>query len=111
MAQPVLFKALFFTLIGIGVALEVIGDVYFKRWALENKTALLIIGLTVYFAGAAFWAFSLKHELLSKAVSIFTILNLVVVVLVGVLVFKEDLSLVNKIGIALGIVSIILIEL
>lgn len=32
-------------------------------------------------------------------------------VMVGVLVFKEDLSLINKIGIILGIIGIILIEM
>jgi multidrug transporter EmrE-like cation transporter len=104
-------KFLFFTLIGIGVALEVIGDVYFKKWAMENKTLLLILGLAVYFAGSVFWALSLKHEYLSKAGAIFTVLNLIAVVLIGALLFQENLTLTNKIGIALGIVSIILIEL
>lgn len=109
--SPDTTKFLFFALIGIGVTLEVIGDVYFKKWAIENKTALLIIGLTIYFAGAVFWALALKHEFLSKAIAIFTVLNLIAVVLIGTLLFHEDLSLVNKIGIALGIVSIILIEI
>lgn len=109
--SPDTTKFLFFALIGIGVALEALGDVYFKKWALENKTALLIIGLTIYFAGAVFWALALKHEYLSKAIAIFTVLNLIVVVLIGVLLFKEDLSFANKIGIALGIISIILIEM
>ena len=40
-----------------------------------------------------------------------SILNLIIVVLVGVLYFNETLSLVNKIGIALGVLSLILIEI
>ena len=58
-----------------------------------------------------FWAYSLKYGHLSKAISIFAILNLVILVLVGVFIFKEDLSLTNKIGIILGIIGIILIEI
>jgi len=37
--------------------------------------------------------------------------GLVIVVLVGVLYFNEDLSLINKVGIGLGILSVILIEI
>ena len=98
-------------MIGLAVALEVMGDIYFKKWSLESKNALLIIGLLIYFIGTIFWAISLKYEYLSRAISIFTILNLVVVSLVGVLYFKENLSLLNKIGISLGILSVLLMEL
>ncbi len=104
-------KLIFFGLIGLAVALEVIADIFFKKWALENRNMLLFFGLGFYFAGTVFWAFSLKYDLLSRAVSIFTVLNFIVVVLVGVLVFKEDLSLINKIGIGLGVVSVVLMEM
>ncbi len=63
------------------------------------------------FVGTIFWAFSLKYDLLSRAVSIFTVLNFIVVILVGILVFKEDLSFINKIGIGLGVVSVVLMEI
>lgn len=98
-------------LIALAVLLEVIGDVFFKKWALENKNQLLILGLIIYFIGTFFWAISLKYEFLSKAISVFTILNLIIIVLVGLIYFKEGLSLINKIGIGLGILSVILIEI
>jgi multidrug transporter EmrE-like cation transporter len=104
-------KLAFFGLIIIGVLLEVAGDVFFKKWALEHKNVLLYIGLLIYFSGAIFWALSLKFEYLSRAISIFTILNLIIAVLAGVLFFKENLSITNKLGIALGIISVILLEL
>lgn len=110
MKPEILTKLLFFGLIILAVGLEVIGDVFFKKWSLENRNVLLVIGLAIYFIGTIFWAVSLKYEYLSKAISVFTVLNLVIVSLVGVLYFNEDLSLVNKIGIAVGIVSVILIE-
>lgn len=44
-------------------------------------------------------------------VSVFTTLNLIAIVLAGVFIFKEDLSVLNKIGIILGVLSLLLIEL
>lgn len=67
--------------------------------------------MVIYLVGTALWAFSLKYEYFSKAVSVFAILNLMIAVLAGVIIFKDDLSVINKVGIALGIISIILIEL
>ena|SRR3989338_3739708 len=104
-------KQLFFLLIFLAVALEAVGDVLIKKWALGEKSFFLIVGVALYFIGSAFWIVSLKYEYLSKAISIFTILNLIVVVLAGVVLFKENLTTINKIGIMLGIVSVALIEL
>lgn len=111
MVSPVLLKSIFFGLLLIAVLLEVAGDVLFKKWALGSRNLLLILGLLVYFIGTVFWAVSLKYEFLSKAISVFTIMNLILVVLVGVVLFKEDLTLLNKIGIILGIVSVVMIEI
>jgi multidrug transporter EmrE-like cation transporter len=101
---------LFMGCIILGVMFEAIGDVVLKQWAMAHHNLMLISGLLVYFIGAIFWAFSLKYELLSKSISIFTILNLIAVALLGVFLFNEKLTLVNKLGILLGIVSVILIE-
>ncbi|HLD05079.1 MAG TPA: SMR family transporter [Candidatus Nanoarchaeia archaeon] len=106
----VLLKYGFWLFLILAVLLEVIADVLFKKWSLENKNLLLVLGLFLYFIGTVFWAFSLKYEYLSKAISVFTVLNLVIITLVGVVLFKEHLSLVNKIGVLLGILSVGLIE-
>lgn len=111
MSSEVTLKFIFFGLIILAVALEVVGDILFKKWSIGNKNILLYFGLLIYFVGTIFWAISLKYNYLSKAISVFTVLNLIIVVLVGVMYFKEDLSLTNKIGIILGILSVILIEI
>lgn len=111
MAIEIASKLIFFSMIILATALEVGGDIFFKKWAIGGKGLVLLIGLLAYFIGTIFWAISLKYEFLSKAISIFTILNLIVIILVGVIMFKEDLSLVNKIGMVLGVLSVILIEI
>lgn len=103
-------KTIFLLLISLAVLLEVAGDILFKKWAIENRQLLLLVGLIVYFVGTIAWAFSLKYDYISKAISILSVLNLVIIVLVGVLFFNEQLSLPNKIGIVFGVLSVVLLE-
>jgi len=104
-------KLLFWIFVILGVSLEIAGDIYFKKWVAEHRNLFLLVGFGIYALGAIFWALSLKYELLSRAISVFTVLNLIIIALVGVLFFDEKLSSVNKLGIGLGILSILLIEI
>ncbi len=110
MTSEIALKTIFFVLVILVAMLEASGDVILKKWAVDRKQFFFILGLIVYFVATVIWAFSLKYEFLSKAISIITILNLIIVVLVGVLYFKEDLSIINKVGIVIGIISVILIQ-
>ena len=101
----------FLLLISGAVIFEVVADTLFKSWSLGGRNVFFWIGIALYTIGTFIWAYSLKFNFLSKAISIFTILNLIAVVLIGVLYFKENLSLTNKIGIVLGIASVILLQL
>lgn len=98
-------------MIALGVGLEILGDVFFKKSMVEHKSIYLWIGYGIYIIGALFWALSLKYETLSKAIVIFTVLNLVIVSIIGVFFFHESLTLANKIGILLAVGSILLIEI
>lgn len=104
-------KVIFLLLLGAAVMFETVADVAFKFSHLQNKQLWLWLGVGLYTTGTIIWAFSLRYEYLSKAISIFTILNLVAVIAVGVLFFHEDLSLINKLGIGLGVISVILMQL
>lgn len=108
MALPT--KWMFLTLVLLSVGLEILSDTLFKKWANEQKLIFFGIGMIVYFIGTAFWAFSLQHEDLSKAIVVFTLINLVAGVLVGVFYFRESLYHFQKAGIGLAIVSVLLME-
>ena len=103
-------KQYFFILIFLAVMLEVGADILFKKWSMGNKEVLFYLGLALYTGGTLLWALSLRYELLAKAITMFTVLNLLLVVLAGVFMFKETLSPVNKAGILLSVISIILLE-
>ena len=66
-------------------------DTYVEAMKRHNvgKVVLLGVGGCI---GTVFWAISLRHDLLSRAVTISTVVNLLAVVVVGVSVFHEELS-------------------
>ena len=88
--------------------LEAVADVLFKFWTLNNKISLLVVGIIIYTIGTGIWAYSLRFEFLSKAITIFTVLNLILVIIAGLILFGEHLSFYSKVGIVLGIVSVFL---
>jgi len=107
MNQQIIFLGLLF----LAVILEAIADVSFKYSYLQNKPAYLWGGIALYTIGTIIWAMSLRYEFLSKAISLFSVINLIIVILVGIIVFKEDLSLINKVGVGVGILSVILMQI
>ena len=100
-------QSYFLAFIILAVFFEVLADVLFKYWSINGRSMLLIGGILLYAIGTVIWAYSLKFEHLAKAVSVFTVLNFMAVILVGVLLFKEQISLINKFGIGLGVVSVL----
>ena len=111
MEMSAVSKAMFIGIMLLAVLLEVTGDLFFKKWALNENFEHLHIGLFLYFLGSVFWAMSLRYETLSRAIFVFVILMLIAGTLVGVFYFNETLSTANKFGILLGLLSLILIEL
>ena len=98
-------------LIIIGASIEVFADVFFKMWSDKGGNHLIVAGILLYLIGTGCWVTSLKYETFTKSGVIFLLLNIILLSLTGLFFFKEDISMVNKIGILLGIVSIIMVEM
>ena len=93
-------KWAFLLLLLLAVCFEIMADVLFKKWALDGRNLLFYSGLLLYFVGTVFWAFSLRYELLSRAVTVFTVMNFVAVVLVGIMFFP--MAVLSPISVELG---------
>lgn len=104
-------KTLFFILVFVAALFEAIGDAVLKQWAIKSGKLLFGVGFGVYLLAIIVWAVTLKYEYLSKAISIVTILNLIIVILIGIFLFKEKLTLINTIGLGLGVVSVVLMSI
>jgi len=91
--------------------LEIIADILFKEWAIHAKKIPLFSGIILYVLATFAWAFSLKYQGLVRAVLIFGIITATVAILIGIFIYKEQASPLNILGIILGIISIILLEI
>lgn len=97
-------------LLGGGVILT-IGDLVFKQWVVSRSNYLYIIGLLVYLLGLNFLAQSYKYEDIAVALVIFIVFNVVTLSIVGVVFYHEVLTPFEIIGILLGMVAIIFLEI
>jgi drug/metabolite transporter (DMT)-like permease len=95
---------------GITLIFDILGDFMAKKWGMENKAIFLYLLIFFYSVSGVLWGLSLRYGELSKGTMIINLLNVFIMIIIGVVVFKEDLTLPNKIGIALGLVSIYLIQ-
>ncbi|PIR53368.1 hypothetical protein COU76_01500 [Candidatus Peregrinibacteria bacterium CG10_big_fil_rev_8_21_14_0_10_49_10] len=103
-------KVFFIFFMALTVLFELAGDYLFKKWSLTSNRYTIGAGLLMYFIGTVFWAFSLKHEELSQAIIVFVLLTMIGAVLIGSYLFGEHATLLNKLGILLALLSVVMIE-
>jgi multidrug transporter EmrE-like cation transporter len=101
----------FWVLLAGAVVLEAAGDVLFKMAHIESRTTFLVLGTILYLIAVVVWAFSLKYEMLSKAIALFSVLNAMAVIAAGFVLFGEQPSLLAKVGMVLGVVAVGLLQL
>ena len=95
----------------LGGSILTIGDIVMKKWVLSNSLGTFILGLSIYLIGLVFLAFSFKFKNIAVASTIFVIFNVVTLSLVSFFYFKEVISPLQILGIFVGIIAIIVLEL
>lgn len=97
-------------LLFIGGLILTVGDIIMKKWVLIDDIYFYITGLAVYLVGLNFLAQSFKFKNIAVASTIFVIFNVVMLSIVSWYYFKETLSTYQILGIILGLVSVVLLE-
>lgn len=100
-----------FILLFVGGSILTVGDIVMKKWVISNSTPIFVSGLTIYLVGLIFLAQSFKYKNIAAASTIFVIFNIITLSIVSWFYFKEALTPFQFVGIALGIASIIFLEL
>lgn len=92
------------------VVFEACADIVAKYFAITNKIWIGAAALGVYIFANFFWLISLKNgaELATGAV-IFSIVSEVLAILIGVLIYHEQITQTQGMGIILGLVSLVLL--
>jgi multidrug transporter EmrE-like cation transporter len=92
------------------VFFEGCADIVAKYFAITNKTYVAIGALALYVVANIFWLISLKHGVtLATGAVIFSIASEVLAILIGLLLYHEQISLLQGVGIILGIISLVLL--
>ena len=94
----------------IGGIILTVGDLLFKFWIESDNRALYVVGLFVYVVGLLFLVESFRSENMAVASTIFVIVNVVTLALVGWLYFGERLSILQIFGILCAFLAVFLLE-
>ncbi len=96
--------------LGILIVFELIADILAKNWSMKGGWLLAAGALVAYLLGNTFWLFALKNGSgLAKGAVIFSIVSAVLAIGLGVFFYKEDLTKIQYAGVALGLLSLVLI--
>jgi multidrug transporter EmrE-like cation transporter len=93
-----------------GVVLTV-GDIIMKKWVTNGSHVFYFLGLAVYLVGLNFLAQSYHFRNIAGASTAMTIVNVILLLGFSYFYFKEPLSPLQLIGVALGIIAIVFLEL
>ena len=88
-----------------------LGDVFFKKWATEDKYIFYGAGILFYIIGLIFFSLTLKEKNLAVASTILVTMNTISLVAVSYFYFHEKLTPIQAGGLVLSIIGVILLEM
>ena len=92
------------------VVIEAVSDIVAKEWSLRDKTWLFVVALSGYILTNLFWLWALKNDVgLARGAVIFSAGSAILGVVSGFLIYKETFTVLETIGIMLGLLSLIFI--
>ncbi len=101
-------------LIGIGLsAITVLADAFIKHASLQNAFSgwqMLILGAIIYGLTAFGWFFVMRKLKLSTLGVLYGVSVIIILTLVSVFYFKERINSMEMFGIALAIISLIILS-
>ena len=108
MSDSIIPVLIVIVLAGVGV----LGD-YFVKLAGNGPSYIsytpFLTGMLIYALTAVGWFYVMKHIKLSAGGVFYSLTTVILLTIVGALFFKEKLNSTDIIGIALGIISIVLL--
>lgn len=91
---------------GTGV---VLGDTMAKVWSLNPRWSIFVVAMLGYFVSGFFYIPSLLREGLVITSVIWSLISIIGFLFVGLVFFKEHLTLIQWIAVALGVVSLLIL--
>jgi multidrug transporter EmrE-like cation transporter len=98
-------------LLFLGALIDTFGDIIMKKWVITKSLWVFAAGMFTYLVGLGFLAYSYNYKNIAVASAIFVVLNIILLLLASWLYFKEPLSVLQIVGIIIGIIAIVVLEL
>ena len=98
-------------LIFTGGTVLTIGDLVMKKWVGNSSPLLYVVGLIFYLIGMVFLSQSFKLKNIAVASLMMVLFNIFTLLIACWFFYQEKLSVVQMIGIFLGLVSVVILEL
>ncbi len=98
------------TLLSLTIVADTASDIFLKKWAMSGIKSSILLGLLLLCITGVLWGISLKYAPLSKSVVVYNVANVILAVIAGIVIFKENLTVINVFGILFGILSIVLLS-
>jgi len=87
----------------------VAGDYFAKSWSINQKGIFLLLAFLGYVTASFFYIPSLLKESLVVTSVIWSVLSILGFLFVGLVLFHETLSLTQGVGVAFGVLALILL--
>jgi len=98
-------------LLFIGGIILTAGDIVAAEWVRVGGNYLYVFIMLLYMVGMFFLISSYKAEDIAVASVIMVIFNVVTLTIVGILFFHDGISVTKIVGILLGLIAVVLLEL
>lgn len=92
------------------ILFELVADVFAKEWSLKSNPWFWIGSLFSYVVANAFWLYAIKSGSgLARGATIFSVASAVLAIVVGLIIYKENVTTIQVLGMFFGLVAIVLI--
>ena len=102
---------MFLLLLALDSLLVCSGSLAIRYWATGSSLAMAAAGIVLYNLGSVFWLAAMKRGMpLGRAAVVFGMMNLVLAVAAGFVLFKERLTIFQWAGAVLALLSGVMME-
>jgi multidrug transporter EmrE-like cation transporter len=92
------------------IVFELIADIFAKEWSLKSNPVFWICSLLGYIIANVFWLFAIKNGSgLARGATIFSVVSAIIAILIGLVFYKESVTVIQFVGMVVGLIAIILI--
>jgi multidrug transporter EmrE-like cation transporter len=92
------------------LSISSLGDIFAKTWTMNRKPALVVAALVLYMIASSLWIFWLQYAKLSVALVWWQSFGAILTLLISIFYFKEKLSLIEGLAVALVLSGILLLN-